>query len=313
MPNELLTPVQIARVALVRLSSKAVPPTPENYRRYYNEVAGITSEKPETVNESEQQVIGSASLIVNDVAETTTQLLEALEGHNGELHSSIQTLRDQDPEHNLLAAVNEILRTAIAMHQSVDSSHGELRLMRDSLQEIRKEIAEHHPVPEHDTLTGARSRYALDGILRHTIARTRRYQSALSVAMFDLDNFHHINDEFGAAVGDRMLGHVGEITRSSLRDSDVFIRYGGEEFLILMPETQAPGAQFVLNRLQLVLQKNPLVHNGQKLNCTFSAGVAELTNTESHSEIVARSLLAMQTAKCNGRNQIVLADNKNAL
>lgn len=309
MPNSHLTPVQIARIALVRLSEKAVPPTPDNYRRFYNDVAEV-KEASEAGSTVDKQLIESAGLIVNEVSETTSSLLDALEGHNGTLHSSIQNLRTHDPEHQLLDAVNEILRTAVAMHQSVDSSHGELRLMRDSLQEIRKEISVHHPVPEHDTLTGARTRYALDGILRHAISRSRRYQSTLSVAMFDLDHFHQINDEFGAAVGDRMLAHVGEVTRSGLRECDVFVRYGGQDFVILMPETHGAGAVYVLERLRLILQKTPLVHNGQRLHCTFSAGIAELDDTEGHNDIIARSQQAMHIAKKNNGNQIIQADKK---
>lgn len=306
MTNALLTPVQIARIALVRLSEKGVPPNPENYRRFYNEVAGVSEEAPAD-GEASQNAIATASLVVDDVANTTNSLLEALAGHNQGLQSSIEGLRAQSPGQSLVGLVNEILHTAVAMHQSVDASNGELRLMRDSLKEIRQELTQNRPAPEHDTLTGARSRFALDGILRHTISRTRRYQGLLSLAIFDLDHFHHINDQFGAAIGDRLLAHIGEVTRASLRESDIFVRYGGEEFMIVMPETEAHGAQFVLDRLRLILQKTPLVYNGQRLFSTFSAGVAELCEEEGHQELVERTYSTMMAAKAAGRNQVQIS------
>lgn len=306
MTNALLTPVQIARIALVRLSEKGVPPNPENYRRFYNDVAGIAEEAPAD-GEATHNAIATASLVVDDVANTTNSLLEALAGHHQGLQSSIEGLRAQSPGQSLVGLVNEILHTAVAMHQSVDASNGELRLMRDSLKEIRQELTHNRPAPEHDTLTGARSRFALDGILRHTISRTRRYQGLLSLAIFDLDHFHHINDQFGAAIGDRLLAHIGEVTRASLRESDIFVRYGGEEFMIVMPETEAHGAQFVLDRLRLILQKTPLVYNGQRLFSTFSAGVAELCDEEGHQELVERTYSTMMAAKAAGRNQVQIS------
>lgn len=306
MTNALLTPVQIARIALVRLSEKGVPPSPDNYRRFYNEVAGITEDNA-PASESSQNAIATASMVVDDVTETTNSLLEALSGHNQGLQTSIEGLRAQSPGQSLVSLVNEILHTAVAMHQSVDASNGELRLMRDSLREIRQELAQNRPAPEHDTLTGARSRFALDGILRHSISRTRRYQGMLSIGIFDLDNFHHINDQFGAAIGDRLLAHIGEVTRASLRESDIFVRYGGEEFMIVMPETEAHGAQFVLDRLRLILQKTPLVYNGQRLFSTFSAGVAELCDEENHQELIERAYTTMQSAKTAGRNQVQIS------
>ena len=307
MTNNPLSPVQIARIALVRLSEKGVPPTPENYSRFYNEVAGINPEDSPEQDQTVLAALASAGVVISEAADTTEALLDALGGHSEGLRNSIDTLRQAEPADKLVELTNEILRTTVAMHQSVDASHGELRLMRDSLVEIRTELAQNRPAADADLLTGAKSRSALDGILRHCIARARRYNGPLSVAMFDLDRFHHINDHFGSAIGDKVLAHIGELTRSALRESDIFIRFGGEEFLILMPETEAPGAQYVLDRLRLILQKTPLIHNGQRLVTTFSAGVAELAEYESHRDLVERANEAMLAAKQAGRNTVMRA------
>jgi diguanylate cyclase len=312
MSASALSPIQIARIALVRLSEKGVAPTPENYRRFYNDVAGITeapASPQETPLSPALQNIAAAGHLVDSVTETTAGLISALEGHNNGLQSSIKNLNEQNASAQLVNLVGEILRTAVSMHQSVDASNGELRLMRDQLSEIRAEIAHNHELPEHDPLTGARNRYMLDGLMRHCVARARRYQHAFTVAMLDLDHFHHINEQFGNAVGDKMLAHIGNLARVTLRDSDVLVRYGGEEFLVLMPDTAAAGARFMMDRLKLVMQKTPLLHNGLRLQITISAGVAQLRAAESPHLMLERAQSALLAAKEAGRNTVVLGDS----
>lgn len=302
-----LTPIQIARIALIRMSEKGLPPTPDNYRHFYHEAAG-TQAPMENQDLATIKALISAGMLVNDITDTTASLVTALEGHNDGLKTSIDSLRQRSIAQNLLEAIGEILTTAVSLHHSVDESHGELRLMRDTLHEIRQELASRHHLPENDPLTGAKSPYALDGILRHAIARAGKQHTRLSIVAFDLDRFHDIHDQFGGTVADKLLAHIGEVTRSSLRENDVLIRFDGEEFLIVMPETEINGARFVVDRLQLILQKTPMIHNGQRLSSPFSAGITQFITGERAEDLIERARHTLQAAKTVGHGSVRIAE-----
>lgn len=140
------------------------------------------------------------------------------------------------------------------------------------------------------------------------ILRTRRYDAALSVLMFDIDRFKKINDKHGHAAGDKVLAAFTEICKKHLRDVDIFGRLGGDEFAILSPETDIKGAKMLAKRLLATINKNRIEIEDKNLKITTSIGVAELLPKDNDLKpLLKRADEAMYEAKRKGRNQIVVA------
>jgi diguanylate cyclase (GGDEF)-like protein len=121
--------------------------------------------------------------------------------------------------------------------------------------------------------------------------------------MFDLDHFKTINDRFGHLCGDAVLAHVGQRMKAVLRGSDTKCRYGGEEFVVLLPDTPLAGARRVAETLRKDLEKGPVRWNDQILVVTASFGIAEIiAGEDTANAIIARADAALYHAKQDGRN-----------
>ena len=158
-----------------------------------------------------------------------------------------------------------------------------------------------------DALTGVGSRKLLEDKLQAECARTKRYKRNFSVAIIDLDNFKTINDILGHATGDDTLRKLAQYMKSQKRTSDVLTRYGGDEFVILMPETKAQDAVKLLERIREKVQKIKVVEN---LPVTISCGIAQSLSdaTNSSRELIRRADLALYEAKSAGRNCVKVWD-----
>ena len=156
-----------------------------------------------------------------------------------------------------------------------------------------------------DELTGILNRRRILAAAEEECQRMTRYPEALCVAMFDIDHFKLINDAFGHSVGDRALRLVAVTARSQLRLQDRIGRYGGEEFLIVFPETSLEGAARVTERVRAAIESLELDEGGFRATLSISAGVAEVARGETLDAVLRRVDSAMYLAKSSGRNQIV--------
>ncbi|MEF3191003.1 MAG: diguanylate cyclase [Campylobacterales bacterium] len=152
-----------------------------------------------------------------------------------------------------------------------------------------------------DRLTGVYNRLRLDEALNHEIARAKRYYHPLSLVMIDIDYFKKINDTYGHQAGDEVLKKVAFLIKTSLRDSDVVGRWGGEEFMVLLPETSLEAALELSERLRQRIFEADFGEIGHR-SCSF--GVATLREEESVTQLVARADEALYRAKHNGRNRV---------
>lgn len=155
-----------------------------------------------------------------------------------------------------------------------------------------------------DHLTGAFNRRALDTHLGEAIDRKRRIKSPASMLLFDLDHFKTINDTFGHARGDRVLRDFAELLKTHSRRIDKVFRIGGEEFLLLLPDTAAAGAMIVASKVLASLASDEFVP-GHKI--TTSVGLSELAHGETGEHWLGRCDAALYDAKRLGRDRIELA------
>jgi diguanylate cyclase (GGDEF)-like protein len=159
-----------------------------------------------------------------------------------------------------------------------------------------------------DDLTLAYNQRYLSPRFNEEIERARRSGQPLSILLLDLDHFKSINDKYGHEVGDTVLRIFADRVRSSVRRIDVFIRRGGEEFLLVMPATTLEQARASAERIRRTLADTPLdVGNGQSVRQTVSIGVATWDAVESPEAFQRRADVAMYQAKEQGRDRISLS------
>ncbi len=160
-----------------------------------------------------------------------------------------------------------------------------------------------------DPLTGLYNRRFLVEGLRREFEAARRYRYPLSCAMVDLDHFKPVNDRYGHLVGDHVLTEIARILRKTFRAPDLCFRYGGEEFTVLMPHTDADAARTACERLLSSLRSEPLATPAGPIKITASVGVATFLNGNYHraEELLAAADAALYTAKRQGRDRVVVA------
>jgi diguanylate cyclase (GGDEF)-like protein len=156
-----------------------------------------------------------------------------------------------------------------------------------------------------DALTGALNRRTFFALAEREVARHVRHGSALSILVLDIDFFKHVNDEFGHETGDNVLVRIAGLIGGTVRAEDVFARIGGEEFVVLLPETDLTGAQDLAERIRARIAENVIATPGGQLTVTASIGVSDIGPDEDHVEnALRRADAAMYRAKHAGRNQV---------
>ena len=157
-----------------------------------------------------------------------------------------------------------------------------------------------------DTLTGVLSRRRILEILEHQLCALQR-QQPISVIMADLDHFKQINDQYGHVVGDEVLKQTANRIKSAIRSTNTLGRYGGEEFLIVLGDTNLEHAQIVANRIRKKVEEDPINCDELSVNLTLSLGIAATSRAEPISSIIDRADKALYQAKELGRNRVEVA------
>jgi two-component system, cell cycle response regulator len=157
-----------------------------------------------------------------------------------------------------------------------------------------------------DYLTGTYNRRFLQTRIKEEYSRAQRHGTPFTCLMLDLDNFKPINDKYGHAVGDKVLKHVVELVRKFIRPTDVFVRYGGDEFVLLLPETPLESARGLAERIRHSLETNRLVdgENIIQVGCSIGLGTFPGPDADESEDLLKKVDQMLYQAKKNGRNQI---------
>lgn len=186
-----------------------------------------------------------------------------------------------------------------------------LHRMRGRLQQQKRELSEAldriQYLATRDSLTGLMNRRHVTEMLEREVLRHRRFSTRLSVAIFDLDHFKQINDRHGHGCGDEVLRAFAEEAQRTIRGCDALARWGGEEFLLLMPETGLEDARVGAERVRAMLERQVILKHGERVPVTLSSGVAELGKAETLDALVERADQALYVAKSHGRNRVEIA------
>lgn len=250
------------------------------------------------------------------------QLITAFIDRVGEMSSSTGTYQERLAQYSQRIAEAEDIDALADVVDRLSADMGDVRLVMQRSHEelvearnhvvqaearivaLEKELDQISNLVREDQLTGALNRRGLEETFTREAARAKRLHAPLSLALLDIDHFKRLNDSLGHQAGDRALIHLAGVVRQLLRPSDSLARWGGEEFLILLPNTSLDEAVEVLRRLQRELTRKIFLHELHKILITFSAGVVQWRPDEAREALIGRADAAMYRAKATGRNRV---------
>ena len=258
----------------------------------YNALGSNNSQKMDRAVQDEMDGINNSIQTISDIEplkETIKQRIDAIADHIQEFHE-VESKRLEESEQHIKKLTEKIAK------MEADSEH-----LRSHLEETQQQAYK-------DVLTGIPNRQAYEERLAEEVARSRRYQTPLCMIVWDVDKFKHINDSYGHAAGDRVLKVIAETLNDSIRETDFLARFGGEEFVLLLPGTELEPTRQVAEKLRERIEKTPFHFRDTQVTITVSGGIAQLQKDETTNALFERADKALYSAKENGRNQIQLAD-----
>jgi diguanylate cyclase len=195
-----------------------------------------------------------------------------------------------------------LLRRLLDVALERRSLQDELALVRNQLRVAHAQLAKFAQI---DPLTGLLNRRGLQQVLSRVLLWARHDETSTAALLVDLDDFRNVNESLGHGVGDVLLRETAQVLRDSLRSGDYAARIGGDEFLVLMPRTDAREARSVAERTRLCLSKSPLSLEGRTVHATASIGLTEISDaTPSVDELLARMRMVVRDGKLSGKNRV---------
>jgi diguanylate cyclase len=266
-----------------------------------------------------KQSLTDAKATLKSLMTTFIDRLGELTESTGEYHTKIEGYSQKIGKADNLVELGHILKdvmydtriiqaSALRSHEELLNHKKQADEAEARIQELEQELEQVSELVREDQLTGALNRRGLDETLDRELKRSDRSKTAVSIAMLDIDNFKQLNDSIGHQAGDRALIHLTRVIKETLRPADSVGRYGGEEFLIVLPESDIKAAMEAMERLQRDLTKKFFLHNNERILVTFSAGVALRGENEDAEDVIGRADKAMYAAKKAGKNRVVMAE-----
>ncbi|NOY61931.1 MAG: diguanylate cyclase [Gammaproteobacteria bacterium] len=178
-----------------------------------------------------------------------------------------------------------------------------LASMEDEAKILRQQLRKKHEQAIKDPLTGAYNRLAYEQRIEREYTRWKRYENPLTLSIWDIDHFKQINDTYGHPSGDRALILITKLIRNSLRATDFFARIGGEEFVVLLPETTLDAATNVAEKIRTCIDSHQFHFENKTVPITVSAGIAQFNPGDTSEVVFQRADSALYQAKQQGRNR----------
>ncbi len=255
---------------------------------------------------------------IKDMVSRFIDRLGELSESTGDYHDKIAGYSEQisrtDDITELNRLLTEVMRETKLIQSSAQSSRDDLVTARRQVEAAQLQIRELESSLAHvsakvceDELTGALNRRGLDEGFEREASRADRHDLPLCMALLDVDNFKQLNDKYGHQTGDDALVYLTQILKDTVRPDDCVARFGGEEFLILLPDTVLDEAIAMIARLQRALTRQLFLHDNERMLITFSAGVAQRAAGESKEILIGRADKALYDAKRAGKNRVMPA------
>ena len=255
--------------------------------------------------ENSRRAHQQSNKLLNDAVQEQVNIIETSVNEASELmqlKSNIQqrllTIREQFEKHRLLEEQQQQ-----ELEKALADSNARLHALEQESQQLRQRLTQEHQQAIHDTLTGVFNRLAYEERMEQEFARWKRYHQPLVLLIFDIDHFKRINDTYGHKAGDKALKLIAKTLQKNLRESDFLARFGGEEFIVLMPHTELNAAIGAANKLREAVEANQFHYQQKRVHITISCGATQFTDDDSIDGAFQRADQALYKAKQNGRNR----------
>jgi len=270
-----------------------------------------------------QEIIGhslsEAKVTLKQMVTSLITNIEELTDTTGEYHNKLEQYSEKISSTDDIKELNQLLvlimeetsqmqKSTLNYRNEFLTARAEVSLAQNKINQLETELLEMGEKVHEDHLTGILNRRGLDNAFERETSRSMRHQIPVCYALLDIDNFKMLNDTHGHKVGDDALVYLVESIKDTTRPEDVVSRYGGEEFVILLPNTTLEEAVHILSRIRRNLTKKFFLHENKRLLITFSAGIAQLQPGESQESIFKRADEALYRAKRGGKNQILTSE-----
>ncbi len=325
------------RLVLPFLSKYQIPASPLNYQIGYDVVSGANSALKKAVDKLlEEQDQLSEKKLLELYKQYIAQDDQALESIRRELHKIITNIRSEYADSNgelsdymnslngfaeilagsdhspeLGAEVQKVMQDTRSTEESQRKLKSQMNSMMQEVESLRSQLQQVREESLTDALTGLANRKAFDQMLEQVIKDTHEQDSPFSVVIADIDFFKKFNDTYGHLVGDKVLRYVSKIIKACVKGKDLAARFGGEEFTLVLPETDLAGARIVAEQVRKAISKKNLTDKGNHEDygrITISLGVSQYNGKESPAELLERADQALYQAKANGRNKVEIAE-----
>lgn len=255
-----------------------------------------------------KQMVTSIITNIEELTDATGEYQEKL----GDYSDKISKADDIDDMNQILRLImdetKQMQKNAHSYRNDFLAARAEVSKAQEKINQLETDLMEMGEKVHEDHLTGILNRRGLDSAFMRETARSVRHHVPLCYALLDIDNFKQLNDTHGHKVGDDALIYLVQSIKEKTRPEDVVSRYGGEEFVVLLPNTKKEEAFEVLSRIRRNLTKKFFLHDNNRLLITFSAGIAQFNPGESQESIFKRADEALYRAKRSGKNQVLMAD-----
>ncbi|NOT12973.1 MAG: GGDEF domain-containing protein [Methylococcaceae bacterium] len=214
------------------------------------------------------------------------------------INQRLETITKEIHEHNQEEAVKRK-----QTQEQLEELTMKVKIMESESNDLKLKLKIANTRALRDSLTGLPNRLAYQERLETELARWKRYRSPLSLIIWDIDHFKGINDNFGHKAGDKVLALIAKQLSSNCRETDFISRFGGEEFIMILPETGKEAALKLANQLRNIIEQTGFNASGTSITITISCGITEFVENDTHESAFDRADKALYQAKQLGRNQ----------
>ncbi len=279
----------------------------EEIDRFLNHITNQLTNLGLTLTESSMALI-DASLNRSKLDQSVSEQMDDLQ-HRSKTATQLEPLKQVISTHieKISKEIHEHKqKEAIQREQyqhQLDELSQKIKAMELETGELQSKLITAHTNAQRDALTDLPNRLAYDERIRMEIARWQRYHTPLCLVVWDIDFFKKVNDQYGHQVGDKVLIHVANLFSKSIRRADFVARFGGEEFVMLLPHTNKHSAVKMADKLRDLIEQNRFELNGLTLSISVSCGITQFLKGDTDATAFNRADQALYRAKELGRNQ----------